>query len=468
MRTFSAAILLMLAPVGSAFQESCETCHGEEKLKLGRSIHAATAIQCIDCHGGVAGAVEKDLAHGPDLTALTDPTAAVESCGACHSDFDRMRSFGLPTNQAALYWTSQHGKLLAEGDTNVATCITCHGAHEVFTAKEPRSPVYKKNQIDTCSRCHGDAELMAGYGLSADVVAEYRGSIHGQALLEGRQLASPSCTDCHGSHGATPPRVEEVGQVCGNCHSVVQEFFRESPHYQAALDGAMTQCLSCHGSHAVADAGAGMLVGPGAGHCSTCHRVPDEPAMLVAAELYEDLDNLEDRIAATREDIRLASARGLFIEREHGYLDDAVALRARGGPMAHSLSTGLLSEMSNRGNAMLDQTYESIDLKERMLRDRKIFTAVFFALILLLRQQPGPARTGTVFQTIRPFCIEAMRPISQGLAIHAADLRGVRPAHPVVGRRQGQKPANLTRIAARLGQFSKLKAVVVVPKRNTY
>ena len=51
-------------------------------------------------------------------------------------------------------------------------------------------------------------------------------------------------------------------------------------------------------------------------------------------------------------------------------------------------------------------------------------------------------RTGTVFQAIWPFVIEAMRPISQCLAIHTADLRRFRAAYAVVCRRQGQKPAN--------------------------
>ena len=57
--------------------------------------------------------------------------------------------------------------------------------------------------------------------------------------------------------------------------------------------------------------------------------------------------------------------------------------------------------------------------------DRREFAHLF------LRQESGTARTGTVFQAIWPFVIEAMRPISQCLAIHTADLRRFR-AHAVV------------------------------------
>ena len=52
--------------------------------------------------------------------------------------------------------------------------------------------------------------------------------------------------------------------------------------------------------------------------------------------------------------------------------------------------------------------------------DRKEFTH------LLLRQESGTVRTGTVFQAIWPFVIEAMRPISQCLAIHTAEPRRFR------------------------------------------
>jgi hypothetical protein len=73
-----------------------------------------------------------------------------------------------------------------------------------------------------------------------------------------------------------------------------------------------------------------------------------------------------------------------------------------------------------------------------------------------------------VLQAFRPFFIEAMRPISQRLTVHAANLRRFRAAHAVVGRRQGQKPPNLTWIATAFGQAPKLNAVVVVPKSNAY
>ncbi len=81
---------------------------------------------------------------------------------------------------------------------------------------------------------------------------------------------------------------------------------------------------------------------------------------------------------------------------------------------------------------------------------------------LRVRQPPPAARTRTVLQAVRPLVIEPMRPIPQRLAIHAADLRGVRAAHTVVNRRQSQKTANLARIATGLGQAPNTNRIVIV------
>ena len=43
---------------------------------------------------------------------------------------------------------------------------------------------------------------------------------------------------------------------------------------------------------------------------------------------------------------------------------------------------------------------------------------------LLVGQEPGAARTGTVLQAVCPFIVEAVRPVSQRLAIHAAEAAG--------------------------------------------
>jgi len=380
----SVSIALASATPASA-QESCAVCHGPEKLAVHDSVHAEAGVRCIDCHG--AGAAWDDAAggHGEGLRRLTDAKESVESCASCHSDIERMRGYGLRTDQASLYWTSFHGrKLLADGDQNVATCVSCHDAHRVLRATDPRATTHKLRQVETCGACHGDAERMEPYGLDTDVVDEFLGSVHGRSLLQGNHLANPSCADCHGSHGATPPRIEEVGRVCGNCHTMVRRAFEESPHLAAAQAGRMQECISCHGSHGVEHPSAEMLVGDEEGHCGACHDAGVGTAMDVAGRMHATLAAMDARVYNADEKLREAATRGLFVGSLLESLDDARGLRVRARPLMHALSPEVLVDLKERADGMVDQTIkDGLGQKERGLRDRKIYTSLFFGVVLL-------------------------------------------------------------------------------------
>ena len=74
----------------------------------------------------------------------------------------------------------------------------------------------------TCGECH-----------DKDYVRAFRTSVHGQGLLKMGLIVAPSCNDCHGNHGAAPPGVASVGNVCGTCHALIAERFRNSSHAPA-------------------------------------------------------------------------------------------------------------------------------------------------------------------------------------------------------------------------------------------
>ena len=66
--------------------------------------------------------------------------------------------------------------------------------------------------------------------------------------------------------------------------------------------------------------------------------------------------------------------------------------------------------------------------------------------LLLRRQPPRVARRGPVHQARRPLGVEPVHPVAQCLAVHAADPRRVRTAHPFVDRSDRQQPTRLIRI----------------------
>ncbi len=147
-----AALFVVLAvPRGAAAApqtDSCTACHGNLPDRLGRPVagmrddaHAKRGLSCAACHGGNArrfGMDAHDRAAG--FLGAPSPRQVPEFCARCHSRPDVMRRFNpkLPTDQLARFRTSIHGQKLAAGDTNVATCISCHGVHPVRAVARTR------------------------------------------------------------------------------------------------------------------------------------------------------------------------------------------------------------------------------------------------------------------------------------------------------------------------------------------
>ena len=80
----------------------------------------------------------------------------------------------------------------------------------------------------TCSRCHSDAEYMKPYGIPTDQFANYTTSVHHEALTVNGDLSAPTCTTCHGNHGAVPPGVDKVQNVCGTCHVFQAQMYKRA------------------------------------------------------------------------------------------------------------------------------------------------------------------------------------------------------------------------------------------------
>jgi hypothetical protein len=91
---------------------------------------------CTDCHS--AHAIQQH--EKPSFQ-----TEVIKECGNCHTDY------------IATYRDTFHGQVTALGYARVATCASCHGAHEVLPASNPASKVSKENRLKTCQACHAGA-----------------------------------------------------------------------------------------------------------------------------------------------------------------------------------------------------------------------------------------------------------------------------------------------------------------------
>ena len=259
----------------------CLECHrvvNKEQAAISaaweESIHGKGGVTCADCHGGDPTSDRMGIAMDRTQGFIGKPSRdqTVGLCGSCHADPERMRSYNLPTDQYAKYWTSVHGQRLLEAqDTQVAICVDCHGSHDIKKASDPTSPVAPLNVPELCASCHADAAKMEPYGIPTDQYAIYSQSVHGVALLDNSDTRAPNCASCHGSHAAKPPRDTEVVEVCGKCHTATQDLYMESRH--AELETAAPKCWTCHGTHDVAQPSEALFFHPQPPdyECVTCH-----------------------------------------------------------------------------------------------------------------------------------------------------------------------------------------------------
>jgi predicted CXXCH cytochrome family protein len=294
---------------------SCVSCHStlpDQRLSApaarfaGPDVHRERGFECVDCHGGSPTTADKAGAHdvAGRLSAMAfrgKPTgqAVIATCARCHSAPELMRTFAPKqrVDQATEYATSVHGKQLAAGDTKVATCASCHGAHGVRLVSDAKSPVFPTNVASTCASCHADAAHMAGYKLPdggplpTHQFADYQKSIHYTALTKGNDLSAPTCNDCHGNHGATPPGVGSIANVCGTCHAVFAQKFATSVH-QSIFDKG---CVECHSNHAVVKPSDAMLSTSAQGICQPCHNGDDKSdrGAAAAAGMRGDMERLK-------------------------------------------------------------------------------------------------------------------------------------------------------------------------------
>jgi hypothetical protein len=267
--------------------DNCATCHlalGVENLtkpaeRYKSDIHAAKGFGCVACHGGDAtktGMDAMDKAKG--YIGKPTPVQVIEACGRCHSDGQFMRQYNpsLRIDQVAEYYTSVHGRRLKEqNDLKVATCSSCHTAHSIRPPSDARSSVHPVHVVETCGACHAKADYMARYKIPTDQVEKYKKSVHYQLMSAKGDLSAPTCNDCHGNHGAAPPGISWVGNVCGQCHPVNGELFSKSRHAQIFVQMGVPGCAICHGNHDIATTSDAMLGIGGNAICGNCHSAQD-------------------------------------------------------------------------------------------------------------------------------------------------------------------------------------------------
>jgi len=391
-------VLLTLCAVASAQKKSsCIECHVKlEDPRLSspaklfdNDIHRSRGLSCNDCHGGDPNAVTSEAAKDPTKGYLGKPrTVDIPAyCGKCHSDANLMKRFNpsLRVDQEKEYYTSVHGQLLKTGEQKVATCISCHTVHGIRAVSDPLSSVYPLNVADTCAKCHGNADYMAGFKIPSDQVVKFKTSVHAKVLYDKQDLSAPTCNDCHGNHGAAPPGIASVANVCGQCHARQADLFQTSPHKAAFDQQGLAECVTCHSNHNIAVPTDEMIGTQQGALCVNCHSQGDK-GFAAAGHMRSRIEELIAGIAKSNDILSVAERKGMEVSKPKFELKGATDALTHARVVIHSSSTAELDKVVGPGVEVASKGYQAgLDaLAELSFRRKGLAVSLVFILFLAL------------------------------------------------------------------------------------
>ena len=393
-----AALALLLPAVLQAqtTKNSCLDCHSQldpplhvDPQAYSASIHAQKGVACVTCHGGdpTTDDVDKSRSKAAGFKGHLERKQIPAFCAKCHADATYIRNFdpSLRTDQYSQYQTSVHGKLLAKGDTKVAVCIDCHGVHDIQPPNDPRSRVYPTNVAQTCAACHANADYMKGYKIPTDQLALYNTSVHHQDLVQNGGLSAPTCSTCHGSHGAAPPGVNSVENVCSTCHVFQAQLFDSGPHKAAFESLGLPGCITCHSNHGIQQPSDAMIGTASGAVCVKCHSA-GEPGFEAAGAIHADLVKLDTAIQRSDAILNRAATAGVEVGAAKMALTDARDDLIKARVAIHSVKPESVDQDIQAGLKVTDKTYQEgqAALAESVYRREGLFVSLGITLIVVI------------------------------------------------------------------------------------
>lgn len=205
--------------------------------RFAASVHAS--FGCTGCHADLEG---KELPHETPLARV--------NCGTCH-DAEREQ-----------HARSVHGKAIAHGDPLAPRCVNCHGNHEIYPVKDPRSAVAPLKVPFVCGQCHREGTpVQRNRPIPQDNILEnYSESIHGEALLKKGLAVAPNCATCHTPHLILPHTDpassiarRNIAATCTKCHSLIEAVHRKIIRGELWEKEAnvLPACVDCHQPHKI-------------------------------------------------------------------------------------------------------------------------------------------------------------------------------------------------------------------------
>lgn len=222
---------------------------------------------------------------------------------------------------------------------------------------------------------------MARFGRNAAPPADWSASVHAAALLKRGDTSAPTCIGCHGSHGATPPGVASVANVCAQCHLREAELFRASPKKDIFEAIGQAECLVCHGNHRV-ESPADRWVGVEEGAvCAQCHDESSDSTRTIR-DMRQRLDRLATDVSDADELLTRAERAGMLVDEGRLALREAREQQVQSRALVHAFAAEPFAATAGGGVAAARRARDSGEAAMRELQLRRTGLGVATLLVL--------------------------------------------------------------------------------------
>jgi hypothetical protein len=199
---------------------------------------------------------------------------------------------------------------------------------------------------------------MKGYTIPTDQFAKYNTSVHHEALAIRGDLSAPTCTTCHGNHGAAPPGVDKVQNVCSTCHVFQAQMYDKSSH-KAVFDAAsLPECVVCHGNHGIIHPTDAKLGNGPESVCMQCH-TPGDACDQARAEMFSGLTRLDRAINKADEALSLAESSGMEVSEPRLGQSQARESLTKARVTIHSFRKDLVDQDVQAGLKIADKNLQA-------------------------------------------------------------------------------------------------------------
>ncbi len=222
----------------------CADCHTDQRFphkpepaQTIREFQIERYQSCKNCH-------EKEYTKSQDsvhAAAINSGTLEAATCVDCHGSHD-IQTPDVPRQRISLtcgkchgaifdqYRNSVHGSALFAADSNpdVPTCIDCHGVHNI---NDPTTNLFRVRSPELCAKCHADEKLMSKYNITSNVFDSYLTDFHGTTVALFNQ---------------EDPKVATNKAVCYDCHGVHDIAKVDASNSKVIRENLLTTCKQCH------------------------------------------------------------------------------------------------------------------------------------------------------------------------------------------------------------------------------